>query len=211
MNNQEHPRRGFTQNRKLFSVPLAGKVREAGKGGVEKKSLFNNPPSAFWATSPARGEANGGFTLIELLVVVLIIGILVAVALPQYNKAVIKSRFAEAKINLKTFAQALQLCTLAEQGFHGECFLSDIEEPELGTPHPVGRETDNFVYHGYALLDGSVEVDAGSKKDAGCLCFFPTTDEWILGRNLCVEYDPNDEYYENLLGLTTDASRCSCC
>jgi len=54
-----------------------------------------------------------GFTLIELLVVVLIIGILSAVALPQYQKAVEKSRATEALVNVRSIVQSVQLYKMA--------------------------------------------------------------------------------------------------
>ena len=43
---------------------------------------------------------NQGFTLIEMMIVVAIVGILAAVAIPQYNTYVLKGKLAEPRANL---------------------------------------------------------------------------------------------------------------
>jgi type IV pilus assembly protein PilA len=57
---------------------------------------------------PKYRPSNKGFTLIELMIVVAIIGILAAIAIPNFNKFQSRSKQSEAKTNLKSLYTAQQ-------------------------------------------------------------------------------------------------------
>jgi len=92
-------------------------------------------------------HGNNAFTLIELLVVVLIIGILAAVAVPQYKKAVEKARMVEAITAVEAIAKANDRYYLANNTYTRDINDLDIDFP--GTDYNycglAAKQVNNFV------------------------------------------------------------------
>ncbi|WP_428897300.1 prepilin-type N-terminal cleavage/methylation domain-containing protein [Parelusimicrobium proximum] len=87
-----------------------------------KSSLLRTPSSSLPLYSV-------GFTLIELLVVVLIIAILAAVALPQYTKAVNKSRYTEFLLMTRALRDAQQRYFLQNDEYANSIDKLDVSLP----------------------------------------------------------------------------------
>lgn len=72
-----------------------------------------------------KARAQQGFTLIELMIVVAIIGILAAVAIPQYKDYTAKAKIGNAIVAIDSFKNAVALCG-QEEGALTNCNQTGI-------------------------------------------------------------------------------------
>ena len=109
-------------------------------------------------------QTNTGFTLIELLVVVLIVGILTAVALPQYTTAVEKSRSAEALTLMDAISNSAQRHRLQKDVWPGGFAYLDVEIPKINN-NTYGGKNFKMTMGPMTTADGNKFIIVAERRD----------------------------------------------
>ncbi|MBD3267443.1 prepilin-type N-terminal cleavage/methylation domain-containing protein, partial [bacterium] len=112
----------------------------------------------------------GGFTLIELLIVVAIIGILAAIAVPNFMNAQVRAKLSRVKADMQAMSTANEMYTVD----NGRCTLGSLEGRNLGiwgddTRVALNRLTSPIPYTSTVPDDPFAVTSYGLAPDLGAI------------------------------------------
>ncbi|MGY6624256.1 pilin [Acinetobacter johnsonii] len=105
-------------------------------------------------------NAQKGFTLIELMIVVAIIGILAAIAIPQYQNYIAKSQVSRVMSETGSMKTVVEDCVLNGKTAAGACDLGWTNSNLLGAATGNAQTTGQTGLAVGISNDGAAEVEA---------------------------------------------------
>ena len=151
-----------------------------------------------------------GFTLIELLVVVLIIGILAAMAMPQYFKAVERSRMTEADTLLGSIAQAQRRKFLQTNKFVTNYKALDVSpKGATGSAYQTKANGFNVVLAGTGFTDGQATATRTAAAGSTLQYQYSLSRHYQSDNVTCSgTNDAGQELCADFCGIDTPAASC---
>ncbi len=195
----------YKEHFKITQAPFPNVWRRAAFGNLRNiKKVVETPDSNLRGWKQA-------FTLIELLVVVLIIGILSAVALPQYQKAVAKVRVARLLPIMKSVEDAQEVYKMTNGEYATDFGVLDIEMPGGAKDTSTTKRMD---YNDFSCFLGNTNT---TKDSIYCvdnhynfsleryyrkytICWFSKTDN--VSKSICTAVCANSNYGSDSSGNT---------